>query len=94
MNHAQMFAAIMSYLWGDDADVSFVVRAIGDRIKGTQRCNYENALDVRHVVFGESKAEHYVTQDNVLMFDVTFSDASRAIISCVNGIGSSAEPIT
>lgn len=89
---AKLFSDVMNYLWGNGhEEYSFVVRAIGDKLKGTARCNFENALDVRERVFPDSECNPYLTQDATLMFDVKFLDGSRALIETMGGIGSNVE---
>src|SRR5262245_7475006 len=100
MTHAELFNSVMRYLWNDeDPEHYFWVRACGDKIRGTQRVNPENAFDVLIMMFGTNLSMHVRVPDvgdgdnEASIHHITFEDGSTAIIDGRYGIGGGVEII-
>lgn len=94
MKDNELFQQIMDCIWDGKAEVPFTARALANTVRGRQRCNEGNALDVLQVVFADAKTSFRISEfdDSTVICDVVFSDGSRVLVECPRGIGSWIEP--
>jgi len=87
----------MEYLW-DCSEPGypdeFWIKAAGDRLRGTQRTNPENAFDVLQMLFTEPEIEDVrLSEHNPtgVLYTFRLPDNSRVIVEATGGIGSGVE---
>ena len=102
MTHATLFDHVMRALWGDEIpDGDFLITALYNRIRGQNRINPENALDVLDMMgptfvkaWEDARVPDDVDPENTeaeIIYTIRFWDDSSALVISKRGQGMAVE---